>query len=64
MSISLFQNFRELLLHCLKCYDSVDSQEALKSEGVGSGVSNDYFPFGSHSSMRVPSGSVTQVKRP
>ncbi|MDB6068353.1 MAG: hypothetical protein JWR26_4561 [Pedosphaera sp.] len=25
---------------------------------------SDYFPFGSHSSMRVPSGSVTQVKRP
>lgn len=24
----------------------------------------DYFAFGSHNSMRVPSGSVTQVKRP
>ena len=29
MSISQFQTFRELLLHCLKCHDSGDSQQAL-----------------------------------
>jgi|ERR1051326_2851119 hypothetical protein len=29
MSISQFQSFRELLLHCLKCHDSGDSQQAL-----------------------------------
>jgi hypothetical protein len=29
MSVSQFQSFRELLLHCLKCHDSGDSQQAL-----------------------------------
>ena len=29
MSISQFHSFRELLLHCLKCHDSGDSQQAL-----------------------------------
>jgi hypothetical protein len=29
MSISQFQSFRDLLLHCLKCHDSGDSQQAL-----------------------------------
>ena len=29
MSISQFQTFRELLLYCLKCHDSGDSQQAL-----------------------------------
>ena len=29
MSISEFQSFRDLLLHCLKCHDSGDSQQAL-----------------------------------
>ena len=29
MSISQFHSFRKLLLHCLKCHDSVDSQQAL-----------------------------------
>ncbi len=29
MSISQFQNFRDLLLHCLKCHDTGDSQQAL-----------------------------------
>ena len=29
MSISQFQSFRDLLLHCLKCHDNGDSQQAL-----------------------------------
>ena len=29
MSISEFHSFRELLIHCLKCHDSGDSQQAL-----------------------------------
>lgn len=29
MSPSQFQTFRDLLLHCLKCHDSGDSQQAL-----------------------------------
>jgi hypothetical protein len=29
MSIAHFQSFRDLLLHCLKCHDSGDSQQAL-----------------------------------
>jgi len=36
----------------------------VSEESISSGVSKNYFPFGSQSSMRVPSGSVTQVKRP